>query len=152
MPASPILVGLTSIKSALNRLMKQIDEEFRPYLKAGKMPCPHCGRDAKIHLSMPDFVPTQQHGTHTHCLQCGSISYVALSGIAGSTPQARCFMKAHPRIHLLPPRFVEHEGRDAIVLRAESVRDYATLDTIFAVDTYELLRIFRNGAADDNEA
>ena len=99
---------------------------------------------------MPDFLPFDQLGTHSHCLYCGTISYVGLGGIAGSTPQARRFIKAHPRTHLLPPQYIEHEGRAAVVLRSESLRDYGTLDTIFAADTYELLRIFRNGVADDN--
>lgn len=40
---------------------------------------------------------------------------------------------------------VEHEGRETLILRAESVNQSSTLDVLFDYDTYEMQKVFRDG-------
>jgi hypothetical protein len=144
-PETPVIQGMKSLKPALNRLMRQHDDHFRPALPNREIACVSCGRVIPLHLEMPAHLPVYSHdhpGVHYLCPFCGNLNYTALSGIGLSTPQGQQFWLAHPRIRQLDNMRVERDGRDVLIVRWESVESpKRLLAVIFAQDTYEVLEV-----------
>ena len=145
-----LLRGMKAIKPALKRLMARHNALVRPALPRGYIECIQCGNLAPLQRELPDSVPAHlgQLGIHFECSSCRTLNYTALSGIASSLPQALRFKRLNPRVRVLPPQYVRHEGRSAVLLRIESLRNSDTLDVFFARDTYEILAVYSNGRLD----
>ncbi len=147
---APIIRGMKSIKPALYHLMAWNYREFQPALVSGIMRCSRCGRPAPLHrrhLEQIERLRPDLPGAHMLCPHCGHINASALSGIGLSSPEGIGFVKTNPRIHQLPIRQVEHQGREALVLSWQSLPDpKAELAVIFAQDTYEILSIDSDGS------
>lgn len=109
-PERQLLQGMTSIKSALNRLMQWTDAHFRPNLGQDEIACMNCGRRTNLYRHMPDFIHSDQPGVHTQCQPCQTTNYIALSGIAASTQQGRRFLKDHPRQWSYRRRWLSMKG------------------------------------------
>jgi RNA polymerase sigma factor (sigma-70 family) len=142
LPGRPMLQGLKSLKPALNRLMLAQDLYLRPALSSSTILCENCGTEVELWRRTPPEVAAYRDdwmGIYCLCSRCGEVNYAALSGVAISTPRGRQFWQAHPRIHLLPTRPIEYQGRAALVVEWESLQSAHHLAAIFAQDSHELL-------------
>lgn len=149
--ANDLLRGMKAVRPAFKRLIMAHSELVRPALTRNHIECIRCGNLAPLHRKMPDFVPNSGSclGIHFECPSCGIINYTALSGIAGSLPQAWRFHKENPRLHVQDPQYIHHEGRNTLMLSIKSLRKTDVLDVLFACDTYEILSVYRNGKIDN---
>jgi RNA polymerase sigma-70 factor (ECF subfamily) len=137
-----ILGGVKTFKAALNRVGAWAESYYRAGATVREVLC-RCGRTASfapLGQGEPFLGRRGVHGWRASCT-CHAQNYTDIAGIALSTAEARCFWRAQPRIRLLPYRQVETGGREVIVVRYEAVGGGAQLDTLFARDSYELLRI-----------
>jgi hypothetical protein len=139
-----LLAGLTSLKSALNRVKRWADGYYLPALARGWGYCGGCGRAVPARLVTPadrdlpsDVTPGW--GVILTCAICGSLCWTRLYALALCWPEGEMSWRAQPRLRLLPEREVEHNGRAAIVTSFASTTAPAQLDIIAARDTFELL-------------
>lgn len=144
-----ILRGMKSVKPAFKRMMVEMNTIMNNILAQGYAVCPHCESQAQVVKKMPDFVPSSDLGLHINCSRCGVLSYMALNGVAGSTPQAIRLWKDNPRFRTMKPHYLHHQGQEAIRIPFESLHTSDTLDVLFACDTYQILSVYRNGKFDD---
>jgi hypothetical protein len=75
------------------------------------------------------------------CDNCKASCITSLEPLVLETAQSQQFLRAHPRIRTLPRRYLEIDGRAAILSRFASVTDSAVLDIISDEETYEILHI-----------
>jgi RNA polymerase sigma factor (sigma-70 family) len=144
------LVGFKSIKPVHDRAKLLHFQRLSPALPIGHIPCHKCGRESRIIHAMPDTVPFKDWiGIHVLCDNCGVVDYSALSGIAGSSPQAIAHSKDNPRSRALPPQNLNYQGREAVKVCIESLHQNDLLELIFARDNYEILAVYRNGELDN---
>jgi hypothetical protein len=143
---SSVLFGsVVRYKTALNRIGRFVVPFYEDALANHSVRCPNCERG---HMSLHLFLPSQvqpgadkTRGLHVRCELCHSAMSMRLSNLALYQPRAWEFWRLHPRIHLLPERSVEVDGRPAVVLSWLSVQDTARLDVVVASDNYEMLGI-----------
>lgn len=143
-----ILDGIQTFKAALNRVGMWTDSYYRPGAVARQALCP-CGRIVPFTLMrLGEIALTRrgEYGLRANC-PCRAQNHADIAGMALSTTEARGFWRAHPRIHRLPNREIETGGRQVIVVRYAAVSGGAQLDTLFAHDSYELLRIHQTPGA-----
>jgi RNA polymerase sigma factor (sigma-70 family) len=136
------LDGVQTFKAALNRVGTWAGAYYRTGAVLREALC-RCGRIiafAPMRQAETVLAPRSEHGLRASC-PCHARNHADLAGIALSTAEARRFWRAHPRIHRLPYREVETEGRDVIVVRYEALGGGARLDALFARDSYELLSV-----------
>jgi hypothetical protein len=88
----------------------------------------------------------EARGIWLRCDGCGATSSTRVSHLAPSLPEGR-FWQEHRRIHLLPEREVERNGRPALMVSFQSRTDAARLDVLVATDTYDVLGISGRGGA-----
>lgn len=141
-PGKPIIQGLKSLKPALNRLMQAQDLYMRPALHAPTIACDQCGCAVELRRETPPEIAAYRNdwvGVYCPCSRCGHESYIALSGVSLATPQGMRFWQAHTRIHLLPTRPIDYQGRAALLIAWESMHSSHHFAAIFAQDTYELI-------------
>jgi RNA polymerase sigma factor (sigma-70 family) len=144
------LIGFKSIKPVHQRAKLLHFQYLAPALRIGTVLCHKCGRESRIIREMPDFLPSKDWvGIHVLCEHCGVVDYSALSGIAGSSPQAISYSKDNPRSRALPPQELNYQGREAVKVCIESFHQNDLLEVIFARDNYEILAVYRNGEIDD---
>ena len=92
----------------------------------------------------PELSPSglrDARGISVRCDRCGVTSSTRLTHLALSLPAGRRFWQEHRRIHVLPEREVERDGRHVLVLGFQSWNGAADLDVLVASDTYELLGV-----------
>jgi hypothetical protein len=68
-------------------------------------------------------------------------SFSSLNGIAFDSPEVRRFWRTYPRIRTLPERPIVVGGRDALLTRIENVAGTASIDVLFARDSFEMISI-----------
>ncbi len=137
----PLLQGVKGFKPALNRLLKQIDEDYNPTEALQLMTCGACGQSMPAQKHFPKHWPDpygDQLGIYEQC-PCGAESYTSLKGLAIATPTGRAFWRKYPRLRSLPVQQIEYEGQPTLVVRAESVNQSTSFAILFARDTYQIL-------------
>jgi hypothetical protein len=136
------LPGARATRPALTRLMMWGDSYYQQAITHGGAPCVWCGQPAPLRRYLPDYVPAEargQRGVHLPCAACGYTIDAWLCGLALWLPEGRRFWRAHPRVHLLPEREVESEGRAAFVMSFASITEAAQFDVLFDRETYQVL-------------
>lgn len=133
-----VLGGLKSYRPAYNRLMDWVRSQIQPALGTGTMPCTACSQPIQLRRGQRGAV---LHDIFFTCPACGIARGVSLAALSLHLPEGRRFWRAHPRIRALPEYEVEAQGRPAVVTGFESVTGRAHIDTMFALDTYELLSV-----------
>ncbi len=150
------LKGIKSFKPAFARLGEFCHTYYRQGLRDGSMLCSICGHTIPVKLSPAEEVrqlgwlshdapvwvlPKHERLVNIVCQHCSNINCTSLEGIVLALPEGRAFMRAHPRIHLLPYRTIEFAGRPAIITRFESVTESASFEVVSDYETYEVLKI-----------
>jgi hypothetical protein len=107
--------------------------------------CPGClrGHVPVHHFLPPEVQPDaeQTRGVHLRCGECRSLMSMRLSNLVLYQPRAWEFWRRHPRIHLLPERTVEVEGRTCVAVSYQRADGPERLDVITATDASEILSI-----------
>lgn len=152
-----ILRGTISYKRALSQLRDWARSYYLAGTKLGSAPCLRCGKMLPVQRCQPGETPgwrvggdsrwlcgsEQRHGIAFICPTCNSSCICLSDGLVQWTPEARQFLREHPRIRTLPEREVVRDGKLALVTRLESVTSSLHLDIVTALDTYETLHISR---------
>jgi RNA polymerase sigma-70 factor (ECF subfamily) len=131
-------------RPALKHFSLLMDDLFQGAIRQGFAPCRQCGRSLPLQHTIAHYAPPSvraKRGLHIYCYDCESGSYESLDGLVLNLAQGRDFFQAHPRIHALPQREIEHAGVPAIVVSFTGVADKATYDVILQRDTYETLAL-----------
>ena len=154
----PLLKDVKSFKPAAARLGEWCHTYYREGLRAGSVVCDTCGRTVRAKISpaeeirelrwlkedSPVWAELQNERlVNIVCAHCHSSSCISLEGLVFCLPEGRDFYRAHPRIHFLPYRSIEFEGRPAIITHFESVTEAASFEVISDSETYEVLKIAR---------
>ncbi len=150
---SAIRAGVHGFKAALNRHMAWSYDHVTAGLWASTVACPRCGRSCPIRVGLladAQLGLRDVEGVSYRCEACGFGLVQSLDGLAASHPAGRQFWRRHPRIHTLPAREVEADGRAALVFSIESVTDGARLDLIATRDTFEILGVYGAAHAERN--
>jgi RNA polymerase sigma factor (sigma-70 family) len=133
-----LLNGLVNPRSILNRTMRWSRSYFRSALDSNGTACTACGKP----------VPLQRTGSSgsgletllVSCPACGEMCCTSFHGYISSQPEIQSFWRTEERIRRLPEYVVEHEGKEAVVSRYESVRSRATVDIVATPDTYRIVQ------------
>ena len=143
--STALFEGLAGYKAAFNRVMRFVVLFYQQALVGRSVPCPNCERGHMLlYLSPPPAagpLSDETRGMHLRCGTCLSVMSMRLSNLVLYQPCAWEFWRHHPRIHLLPERSIEVDGRSALVLSYRSLQDTARLDAVVGEDTYEILSI-----------
>ncbi len=136
--------GITAFKPALTRLMCFGDAHYQQALAARETPCLGCGRQFPLQFGPPTYRGDLSalygtRGVHTFCDVCLTCTDICLKGVALWSARGRRFWQHQQRIRALPEREIVVEGRPAIVVTYQSVRDDAVLEVLFDQDTYRIV-------------
>ncbi len=141
--ATPALDGVTNCRAALYRVLDWLGEYFPPALQAGSARCFRCGKLAPLRAGMPFAqlsAELRETGFHVAC-SCQAQNNCSLSNLALVLPEGRQFLKAHPRIRLLPLDEREVDGVPAVVATFVSVTKSARFEVAAARDSFGLLSV-----------
>ena len=92
---------------------------------------------------IPGEAGIDAHSIYAVCDRCETMSLTSLPNLALALKETRSFWRDHARIRMAPVREITLDGRDALLLRVESVRSVAALEVVWSGDTYEVLRVGR---------
>lgn len=151
--------GVKGYKPMYARLARWCDYYYRTGLRDGAIACPNCGRSQAVIIGLPEEIPVRdmkQGGTEytewpdtrllsIFCHFCHNSSTSTLEGLCHVTPEGSQFYREHGRIRTMPTQEMEAEGRHALVSRFESIAETAHLTVISDYETFEVLRIYREG-------
>lgn len=147
-----VLRGIKGYKPALKRLMKWAYVFYTEGLTYGNTVCTRCGKKSPVSIKMPESARdwlTDRYGLYApinaSCSYCSVDNWITLDGHALSSPQGLHFWNAHPRMRLLPLREVEAEGRPALVITFESVKENASFSLLLDRETYIKLHAYSEG-------
>ncbi|GCE31547.1 hypothetical protein KDA_70310 [Dictyobacter alpinus] len=143
------LRGIQSYKPALRRVLRWVDTFYGSGLERGYVACTHCDKTVPVRYELPITAPTWlkgssrlHHTINTSCPFCGSDNWAALDCYALAAPEGLRFWQKHPRMRLLPINEVEAQGRPALLVTFESVKERASFSTLFERETYRKLDTF----------
>jgi hypothetical protein len=138
----PFDTPFKTFRPALKYFSAFMDNLYQNAVREGSHPCSKCGRSLPLHYTIAHYAPPSvraKRGMHIFCHDCQSGSYESLEGLALNLPQGQTFFQAHPRVHSLPQREIDHAGSAALVISFAGVTDNAAYDVILKKDNYELL-------------
>lgn len=156
----PVLKGVKSFKPAFTRLGEWCHTFYRQALHDGSMLCDTCKGNMTVKISPAENIsqlgrlsqgPQIWSGCFDErlvcvlCQSCQSICCICLEALSLFLPEGRAFLRAHPRIHLLPYRAIEFAGHPAIVTHFESLNETASFEVISDARTFEVLKIVGGG-------
>ncbi|MDP9380663.1 MAG: RNA polymerase sigma factor [Chloroflexota bacterium] len=127
--------GLKGYKPSLNRVLAGSHELHARASADPLIPCPGCREPVRVRFD-PEGLTAE-----TWCACCGSSSRNDAAHLVHALPEARRFWREHPRMRTLPPRSLEHGGRDAVLLTLESLGGASRLHVIMVRDTLQVLAI-----------
>src|SRR5437588_1633165 len=154
----PLLKGVKGYRPLFNRLRNWCAHYYWTALRDGVIACPGCGRRLPVRIiraeNLPDWVQSYDEAAGwartyykydrlvaIYCESCRDSYRSVLEYLVLGLPEGQRFLQSHPRIRTLPNQEIETEGRLAIVTRAESVTDNATLTVIADYETYKVLHV-----------
>ena len=141
----PILQGIKGYKPLLSRLAVWCNNYYRTGLKNGTTLCVECGQATFVKLFPPEDTPigfrAKGHGVSIVCPSCEASYNTLLAPLVLELPEGQRFLRAYPRLRMLPEQYVEADGREAIITCYESIHESACFTVVSALDTYEVLRI-----------
>ncbi len=141
----PILKGLKGYKPLLSRLMLWCNSYYRSGLSNETTLCIKCGGATFTKLFSPEDMPVGFRGTGRGvsivCTLCAASYNTLLAPLILESPEGQRFLQAYPRLRMLPEQYVETNGRNAIIIRYESISSNTRFTTVSALDTYEVLHI-----------
>jgi RNA polymerase sigma-70 factor (ECF subfamily) len=141
---SELIGRVNSPKAILSRQIVMLNQHYRQALSDGDSAiyCPVCDQTAQIHLELDEsYLSHFEHrrGVYIVCPYCGLNSIAHLQHLVLDLPITQRFWRAYPRMHLLPTREVEVDGRPALLTTYASITHAAQLDVISAVATLDVL-------------
>lgn len=138
------LGGLTRPRAILGKTAAWAHDYFRRAIAARAAECTHCGRPARLRLSLHGETPALLENPHTvyvECESCGEVVCSSFGGLVAALPEVQRFWREQGRIRTLPGREVDVAGGAALVTTFESVAGAARLDVVSARDTLEVIGI-----------
>jgi RNA polymerase sigma-70 factor (ECF subfamily) len=146
------LIGTVSHRAAFVCLLSWGNDLYQYSWSHPSLPCPGCGAILALHRDHVDGQPglashwgNQPRLTY-HCGRCHhgtwNGQYINLLAL----PAAQRFWTEHPRMHRLPVRTVEADGRPAAVAGFASRTGAARLEVVYARDTLAVLGVHRTSA------
>lgn len=158
----PLLQGMKSYKPMLTRLRNWCHGHYRAALAAyfggEAITCETCRQTLVVLLARIERYPDYLRGTlqnwqwfdegklvSTYCSHCQNACNTTLSGLVLNLPETHAFVRAQSRICTFPAQPLETQGRSALLTRLESVTGNAALNIISDEETYNVLRIEREG-------
>ena len=139
---APLLDGVSGFRCALSRVMAHTYTYYERALAERAAPCMRCGHLTPLRLDLPlQLQRLGLRGVQVICETCGCVPEELLRSLILTLPEGRRFWRDHPRIRTLPERELEAQGRDALLVSFESLRDPARLDAVVDRDTYQVMSI-----------
>lgn len=138
--AGTVLQGVTGFKAAWSRLITWASPFLRQALVEYAI-CPICKQSTTAQptdIEVPPF--GRVYGLHVQC-GCDAGAFNSIHSLALDQPTVRRFRREHPRTVVLPTHMLHVGGREALLTRFESITGPASLDLIFARDTFALLAV-----------
>jgi RNA polymerase sigma factor (sigma-70 family) len=132
----------------LLRAHREADRYYRVGLAAGSAPCACCGRSSRLRYAIPPDVTGLDRnapGVHIRCDGCGAISFQPDLGLALTHPIVQQFWREHKRIRLGSRQHTVSGGREAILIRFDSMVRTESVEVV-AADTLEVLHAGGSGA------
>jgi hypothetical protein len=122
---------------------------YQQALQERQAACTHCGRMLPLRVTsqasaQPQTTPDPEPVFYVACPSCREICSTSLAGLAGSHPAFQEFWGEQGRVRALPSVETNHAGRQAFVMRYESVGRHATLDIILERTSFEVLAAHRS--------
>lgn len=150
------LKGVKGYKRISTRLATVCDSYYRRALRNGSIGCYSCGHKVSARIMLRDAIPQWVWDKQEFqwkrreddellsilCEHCLTSWMNTLEGLVLALPEARNFLRVHPRIRTLPKQELEVDGRAALLTSFESLTDQGRLDIISDSETYEVLRIY----------
>lgn len=149
-----LLSGVTGFKAAQRRVITAASAYYQPLLTQDEAACSRCGHAAQVVRKLPPEVPPRsvdRHGLSVRCHTCGHTTWMSLSGLALSLPEARVFVSTHERVRTLPERDINADGRDAVAIAFEAVKSQARLAVIVDRESLQPLSVEIEGGDGGNE-
>jgi RNA polymerase sigma-70 factor (ECF subfamily) len=115
-----------------------------PGLERRRVVCAGCGREAPLRVDPVQRrvgLPDRRFQLTSRCPACGSLAEEGHDWLMLCLPEARQFLKAHPRIRFAGTCSVNAEGHEAFVTTYESVTDAARFEVISDAQTLRILSI-----------
>jgi len=141
-----LLSGVKGYKPALSRILTWSSSLYRTSLTQ-PVQCIRCGYAFIAKTKLPEQAPSwllmrSRHTIDLECPSCHLPTWGTLEDIALALPEGQKFWQRYSRIRALPEKYIEANGRNAIVTCFESVTENAQLTVISAQDNYEVLHIY----------
>jgi len=133
--------GLRSFGAAMNRLTRLVYEES-PHNLIAPGPCPDCGRRVDV-VRFETGVPSLFE-FWLRCTGCGNVRYRSSIGVTGSHPSFQPWIRRERRAEFDPATpVIERDGREAVVLRWQSLTGTGTWEAVRDRETlrYHLIAI-----------
>jgi RNA polymerase sigma-70 factor (ECF subfamily) len=131
--------GVRGYRAAEFRMLEDHWRRFAHGIAGRTAPCPSCGSLIPYRIGLDPLDPG--HFACVECERCGVRWQFKVDCQLLATPEGRRFWHEHPRIRRLPEREVEAGGVPAIVAGYESMTGQATIEGIFARDTFERIAV-----------
>ncbi|HYP19505.1 MAG TPA: sigma-70 family RNA polymerase sigma factor [Chloroflexia bacterium] len=145
-----LLVGVKGYRAALTRLLTWVNHYYDEALNDFAGLCAACGKQNTLHPTLPQQVTPRlgrEPGLHILCSNCKRVSWASLRSLAQALPPVREFWKLHPRLHTLPIRELEANGRSAYMVSFRGVSDGAEMDVIIDRETFRVVGVHESKAA-----
>jgi RNA polymerase sigma-70 factor (ECF subfamily) len=134
----------TGFWRTLLRVNRAANEYYRAALASGFATCDCCGADSPLRFSIPRTVTGLDRdlpGVHVRCHACSAISAQPDVGLALTHPAVQRFWRTHKRMRLARHSEVVSGGREAILVRFESVPTAARIEVVAAAETFKVLHV-----------
>jgi RNA polymerase sigma factor (sigma-70 family) len=152
----PEMVGMTSMRAALNRSMRVLAQHTHTRIATGLARCGRCGTRVQTRIASARDIPISQTMPVHHywsfaecfCPVCGYIESAGLGAwmlvepVLWFQPAAHAFMRAHPRWISLPETIVEWQGRAAMRFLLADVAGPARFTAFVDATTLAILDTF----------
>ncbi len=142
MDSNQMIGGLKGFKPAFRHINSWWNARIEQGLRERSMPCWRCQGTMilrPITIIPPDGSVAFQHRAQFQCDRCDAGFQIPASGLAFHSPTGQQFWQEHSRMRSLPERSILFAGQPAIVARYEAVTSIASLEIVFAADTFQQL-------------
>ena len=133
---------------SLQRVYREGHQYYRAALASGSAPCGCCGGLARLRFSIPRSITGLDRdipGVYIWCEICGAVSQQPDVGLALTHPTVQHFWRDHKRMRLAGRYTTASAGRDATLIRFESLAGTAAVELVAAADNLEVLEVTADG-------